>query len=258
MRFSLKTVLAGAIGLLALAAVGQGLASAVALSEIEGNAVAISQQALPAQDQAEAIGTAVRDARLRLYRLAVHPRRRESRPEPEALTDTLGEFSGLRQGYQERLTSPRDRAVYERFTTAWNAYQNIQLQVVELMIAGDQPVALALVLDPATGAQNDAAVASLTEAIAAARAQTEANVAEAAAGGHARQAHRDGRHRGGLRGRRRRDAVRPVRDRAPDPAHDRRDGPAWPRATRPCRSRTRDAATRSARWRRRSRCSRTT
>ncbi|MGH1587101.1 methyl-accepting chemotaxis protein [Methylobacterium phyllosphaerae] len=179
MRFSLKTVLAGAIGLLALAAVGQGLASAVALSEIEGNAVAISQQALPAQNQAEAIGTAVRDARLRLYRLAVaSPDAAILDRNQTALTDTLGELSGLRQGYQERLTSPRDRAVYERFTTAWNAYQNIQLQVVELMIAGDQPGALALVLDPATGAQNDAAVASLTEAIAAARAQTEANVAE--------------------------------------------------------------------------------
>ena len=179
MRFSLKTVLAGAIGLLALAAVGQGLASAVALSEIEGNAVAISQQALPAQNQAEAIGTAVRDARLRLYRLAVaSPDAASLDRNQTALTDTLGELSGLRQGYQERLTSPRDRAVYERFTTAWNAYQNIQLQVVELMIAGDQPGALALVLDPATGAQNDAAVASLTEAIAAARAQTEANVAE--------------------------------------------------------------------------------
>jgi len=50
--------------------------------------------------------------------------------------------------------------------------------VVELMIAGDQPGALALVLDPATGAQNDAAVASLTESIAAARGQTEANVTQ--------------------------------------------------------------------------------
>ncbi|MBP1180600.1 methyl-accepting chemotaxis protein [Methylobacterium sp. PvR107] len=179
MRLSLKTVLAGAIGLLALAAVGQGIASVVTLSEIERNADAVSQQALPAQNQAEAIGTAVREARLRLYRLAV------ASPDPAALdknqtalTDTLAELSNLRQAYQERLTSPRDREVYERFTTAWNAYQNIQLQVVELMIAGDQPGALGLVLDPATAAQNDAAVASLTESIASARALTEANVAE--------------------------------------------------------------------------------
>ncbi|MEG9526807.1 MAG: methyl-accepting chemotaxis protein [Hyphomicrobiales bacterium] len=179
MRLSLKTVLAGAIGLLALAAVGQGIASVVTLSEIERNANAVSQQALPAQNQAEAIGTAVREARLRLYRLAV------ASPDPAALdknqtalTDTLAELSGLRQAYQDRLTSPRDREIYERFTTAWNAYQNIQLQVVELMIAGDQPGALGLVLDGATATQNDAAVASLTESIASARALTEANVAE--------------------------------------------------------------------------------
>ncbi|WP_020095609.1 MCP four helix bundle domain-containing protein [Methylobacterium sp. 285MFTsu5.1] len=179
MRFSLKTVLAGAIGLLALAAVGQGIASVVSLSEIERNAAAISQQALPAQNQAEAIGTAVRDARLRLYRLAVaSPDAAALDRNQTALTDALGELSGLRQAYQDRLTSPEARAIYERFTNAWNAYQNIQLQVVELMIAGDQPGALALVLDPATGAQNDAAVASLTESIAAARGQTEANVTQ--------------------------------------------------------------------------------
>jgi len=179
MRFSLKTVLAGAIGLLALAAVGQGIASVVSLSEIERNAAAISEQALPAQNQAEAIGTAVRDARLRLYRLAVaSPDAAALDRNQAALTDALGDLSGLRQAYQERLTSPEARAIYERFTNAWNAYQNVQLQVVELMIAGDQPGALALVLDPATGAQNDAAVASLTESIAAARGQTVANVTQ--------------------------------------------------------------------------------
>ncbi|KTS07294.1 chemotaxis protein [Methylobacterium radiotolerans] len=179
MRFSLKTVLAGAIGLLALAAVGQGIASVVSLSEIERNAAAISEQALPAQNQAEAIGTAVRDARLRLYRLAVASPDAAALDRNQAtLTDALGDLSGLRQAYQERLTSPEARAIYERFTNAWNAYQNVQLQVVELMIAGDQPGALALVLDPATGAQNDAAVASLTESIAAARGQTVANVTQ--------------------------------------------------------------------------------
>ncbi|MCJ2020734.1 MCP four helix bundle domain-containing protein, partial [Methylobacterium sp. E-065] len=181
MRISLKTVLSGAIALLALAAAGQGVASVVFLSEIEQNATAVSQQALPTQNQAEAIGTAVRDARLSLYRLAVaSPDATALDKNQTALTDTLGSLSGLRQAFQDRLTAPRDRAIYERFTTAWNAYQNVQLQVVELMIAGDQPGALALVLDPATGARNDEAVASLTEAIASARAQTEANVAETA------------------------------------------------------------------------------
>ena len=181
MRFSLKTVLSGAIGLLALAAAGQGLVSVVTLSAIEGNATTLSQQALPAQNQAEAIGTAVRDARLRLYRLAVaSPDAAALDRNQTALTDALGALAGLRQAFQERLTAPRDRETYERFTTAWNAYQNIQLQAVELMIAGNQPGALALVLDPATGALNEAAVASLTETITAARAQTDATVAETA------------------------------------------------------------------------------
>ncbi|SDO38975.1 methyl-accepting chemotaxis protein [Methylobacterium phyllostachyos] len=181
MRFSLKTVLSGAIGLLALAAAGQGIASVAFLSEIEGNAQAVSQQALPTQNQAEAIGTAVRDARLGLYRLAVaSPDAAALDRNQTALTDTLGALSSLRQAFQERLTAPQDRAIYERFTTAWNAYQNIQLQVVELMIADDRAGALALVLDPATGARNDEAVTSLTEAIALARSQTEANVAETA------------------------------------------------------------------------------
>ncbi len=102
MRFSLKTVLSGAIGLLALAAAGQGVASVVALSEIEGNAIAVSEQALPAQNQAEAIGTAVRDARLSLYRLAVaSPDAAALDKNQTALTDTLGALSDLRQAYQE-------------------------------------------------------------------------------------------------------------------------------------------------------------
>ncbi len=181
MRFSLKTVLSAAIGLLALAAVGQGVAGVVTLSEIEQNATAVSERALPAQNLAEAVGTAVRDARLNLYRIAVaSPDGAALDKNQTALTDTLGSLADLRQAFQNHLTAPADRATYERFTTAWNAYQNIQLQVVELMIAGDRAGALALVLDPATGAQNDAAVASLTAAIASARAQTEANVAETA------------------------------------------------------------------------------
>jgi methyl-accepting chemotaxis protein len=179
MRISVKTVLSGAIGLLAFAAIGQGIASVAALSEIEANAITVSERALPTQNLAESIGKAVRDARLNLYRLAVaSPDAAALDKNQTALTDTLGTLSDLRQAFQSRLTKPADQAIYERFTAAWNAYQNIQLQVVELMIADDKAGALALVLNPATGAQNDAAVASLTETIAAARAQTEANVAE--------------------------------------------------------------------------------
>ena len=181
MRFSLKTVLCGAIGLLALAAAGQGVVSVVRLSEIEQDAKEVSQVWLPAQNEAEAIGMAVRDVRLKLYRLvAGSPDFATLDKNQTALTDGLGALSELRQAYQGRLATPKARETYERFTGAWNAYQNIQLQVVELMIAGDRDGALKLVLDPETGAENDAAVGSLTEAIALARSQTDGNVAATA------------------------------------------------------------------------------
>lgn len=177
MRFSLKTILSGAIGLLALAAAGQGVVSVMRLTEIERDAKTVSQVWLPAQNQAEAIGMAVRDVRLKLYKLvAGSPDFATLDKNQTALTDGLGALSELRQAYQDRLSTPRQRDTYERFTGAWNAYQNIQLQVVELMIAGDTSGALKLVLDPETGAQNEAAVASLTEAIDLARSQTDANV----------------------------------------------------------------------------------
>jgi methyl-accepting chemotaxis protein len=134
MRISVKTVLSGAIGLLAFAAIGQGIASVAALSEIEANAIMVSERALPTQNLAESIGKAVRDARLNLYRLAVaSPDAAALDKNQTALTDTLGTLSDLRQAFQSRLTKPADQAIYERFTAAWNAYQNIQLQVVELM-----------------------------------------------------------------------------------------------------------------------------
>ncbi|KST57251.1 chemotaxis protein [Methylobacterium sp. GXS13] len=181
MRFSLKMVLSGAIGLLALAAAGQGVVSVVRLSEIEQDAKDVSQVWLPAQNQAEAIGMAVRDVRLKLYKLVVgSPDFATLDKNQTALTDGLGALSELRQAYQDRLSTPRERQTYERFTGAWNAYQNVQLQVVELMIAGDQEGALKLVLDPETGAQSEAAVGSLTEAIKLARSQTDANVAATA------------------------------------------------------------------------------
>ncbi|AYO84968.1 methyl-accepting chemotaxis protein [Methylobacterium brachiatum] len=177
MRFSLKTILSGAIGLLALAAAGQGVVSVMRLTEIERDAKTVSQVWLPAQNQAEAIGMAVRDVRLKLYKLvAGSPDFATLDKNQTALTDGLGALSELRQAYQDRLSTQRQRDTYERFTGAWNAYQNIQLQVVELMIAGDTNGALKLVLDPETGAQNEAAVASLTEAIDLARSQTDANV----------------------------------------------------------------------------------
>jgi methyl-accepting chemotaxis protein len=182
MRFSIKLILSGAIGLLALAAVAQGAVGVVSLSHIEANAGTMARQSLPAQIQAEMIGMAVRKARLQLYRTVIaSPDIAAFDKNQTTLTELLQALSDLRQTYQTMLVDQDARDRYDRFTSAWNEYQNKQLMIVEMMIADDRKGALALLVDPATGALNDKAVGALDEAITAARAQTLASVAESAA-----------------------------------------------------------------------------
>ncbi len=71
MRLTLKTVLIGSIGLLALAAVGQGAASISKITSVEQSSSAVTKNWLPSVSIINEINTSTRDVRVKLYRFVV-------------------------------------------------------------------------------------------------------------------------------------------------------------------------------------------
>ncbi|WP_238313022.1 MCP four helix bundle domain-containing protein, partial [Methylobacterium organophilum] len=159
MRLSLKAVLVASIGVLALAASGQGVVSIVKLSEIEANASAVKDNWLPSVSVLGAMNTAVRDTRVKLYRLVTaSDDDRILAENRKGLETSLGKLAALRAAYEPLINSPEERALYKDFSEAWALYDKGQARVVALMQAGDKAAAFELLKSAEMARLNNGAI----------------------------------------------------------------------------------------------------
>ena len=188
MRLSLKTVLAGSIGLLALIATGQGVVGVVKSSAIERNAHEIADNWLPSVSTVAAMNTATGDAQVTLFRLVTASDDAAVLAQNEqGLRASLANLAELRARYEPLISSARERAVYDRFAQGWSAYAQSQDRVVALMNAGRKDEAFALLRGAEMTALNgtvaqtlqktvelnrDGAMASIADSVAAASSAT--------------------------------------------------------------------------------------
>ena len=162
MRLSLKTVLAGSIGVLALAAAGQGIVNVVTLSSIERGITEVSTNWLPSVNAAGAMNTATRDARVKLYRFVTASDDARTLAENEnGLRASLKALADLRATYEPLISSPAERAIYDEFAATWTRYEASQAEVIALMGAGRKADAFAVVKSPEMAVLNNAAMKSL-------------------------------------------------------------------------------------------------
>ena len=166
MRLSLKTILVGSIGLLAVAAVGQGALSVVKSSSIEHHVKDIGRNWLPSVSTVSAMNTAVRDARVKLFRLVTASDDAQTLAENQrGLDRSLQNLSVLRKAYEPLISSAQERALYEQFATIWAQYAEGQKKVVELMAAGQKTQAFALMSGAEMAGLNNGAAQALQKDI---------------------------------------------------------------------------------------------
>ena len=160
MHVSIKAALGGMFGLAALVAAGQGYVAVRSLSEMRQNIGEIGRVKLPAVNVVNQINTAIRDHRVKLYRLALSSETPEELAENRKTVDGVSRaIDKLRHEYEVMDKTAEERALYERFSDLWASYLTRQATVIDTLAAGRRNEALAMLLGPdllqlATGASD--------------------------------------------------------------------------------------------------------
>ena len=132
MRVSLKAALAGSFSLLAVVAAVQGGLSVVKLSAIDHEVRDIADNWLPSVGLLGDISTATRDERVKTYRYVAASPTAALRDENEkSVRTSQAALEARRRAYEPMITSPEERALYQRFSETWATYT----QRVETIVA---------------------------------------------------------------------------------------------------------------------------
>ncbi|WP_287069385.1 MCP four helix bundle domain-containing protein, partial [Methylobacterium sp.] len=162
MRLTLKLILAGSIGLLSAAAIGQGTTSVVKLGAIEKSADDVATNWFPSVTALLEIGIQSRDVRVKIYRLVMENDTPELRnANAAALQQSLNRLDDLRRKYEPMISSPEERRLYEEYRTTWARYMATQDEVVAQVNAGNVAGARAKLLSPDMAKLNQDAVKAL-------------------------------------------------------------------------------------------------
>jgi methyl-accepting chemotaxis protein len=145
MRLSITAALTGLFALLTLVLVGQSAVSLLKLNSIRLGVGEVATNWLPSVVTIGELDSAVNRTRILQYRL-VTASTDATRLDQNRTTylDILGTIADIRQRYEPLISSPEERALYDRFLADWTAFMNVSNDVVELMDAGRQPEALVL------------------------------------------------------------------------------------------------------------------
>lgn len=166
MRITLKVILLSSLGLLGLASAGQGVTSIVKLKAIQREVIEIGTDWLPSVNVVNAMSTATRDVRVKLFRFVVASESAESLAENEkGLRTALKNLDDLRVKYEPLVTSVEERAIYDQFAPLWSGYIEDQNKVIDLMKAGRKVEALALTTSVKMADLNNGAIRALQKAI---------------------------------------------------------------------------------------------
>ncbi|MBX9933020.1 MAG: MCP four helix bundle domain-containing protein [Methylobacterium sp.] len=185
MRISVKTILIGSVALLAVSAAGQGAVSVLKLNAIQREVNEVATDWLPSVNVANALSTATRDVRVKLYRFVVASESAQALAENEqSFRKALKTLDELRVTYEPLISSPEERAIYEQFGSLWARYTEGQERIVALMKAGQKADALDLTTSPEMADLNNGASRALQKTVEfnrdGARVSTEVSMASAA------------------------------------------------------------------------------
>ncbi|KQO53872.1 methyl-accepting chemotaxis protein [Methylobacterium sp. Leaf85] len=149
MRFTLKATLVALFGGVALITAGQGAISLVELSSIRQGTNDIASSWLPSVATVNEMNNAGSQMRLRQYRIVTTSTDRASLASNRHLYDkAVSAMVDARRRYQPLITSAEERALYDRFSKVWSAYENSSQHLLGLMESGRHDEAMAELVGP--------------------------------------------------------------------------------------------------------------
>ncbi|MCJ2099302.1 methyl-accepting chemotaxis protein [Methylobacterium sp. E-046] len=148
MRFqlSIKAVLIGAFGCLALIAAGQGTLSLTKLSGIRYSVNEVTKNWLPSVLILGTIQNDVADIRVKQFRMLTFNATPEQRADNQTLQATaMAKLAADRTIYEPMISSPEERALWETFGGLWARYEASNRTMSQLLEQGRPAEALALI-----------------------------------------------------------------------------------------------------------------
>ncbi|MCJ2080149.1 methyl-accepting chemotaxis protein [Methylobacterium sp. J-090] len=151
MTLSLKSTLTALFCLLAFVAAVQGSLTVWKLGGIRASITEVAKNWLPSVVVVNQIRAKAAEVRIKQYRLVTTSTDAQKltthRQQYEAALDSMAQ---VRKRYEPMISSPEERALYERFSKLWDAYQQTSRHMLGQMEAGRQQDALAELAHPET------------------------------------------------------------------------------------------------------------
>ncbi len=149
MRVSIKSALTGLLSVLALVIGLQGGLMLLKLGTIRRNAQEMAAALLPSIGVISELGAAVEKSRVRQYRLAAATQGAQQLVEHRRMyLSVIDRVAAIRARYEPLISSPEERALYERFSQAWAQYDAIGRRALALVEADRSQDALAEIVSP--------------------------------------------------------------------------------------------------------------
>jgi len=144
LRLSIRSILLGLFGLMAVIIAGQGLLSVAKISQVNEAAVDIQTNWLPSVRSLGQLGYTISAYRNGLARQVLSTDPAEMARIEKSLQDREGQLRELQTQYEKLITSPEERAGYENFKQLWAKHQSVTPEIFRLSRANKNAEATAL------------------------------------------------------------------------------------------------------------------
>ena len=157
LHLSLKASLAATFGFLALICAGQGALSLVKLASIRHSVTNVAANWLPSVIAVTNIRTTASEVRIKQLRtLAIAGTTEQRLTNDRDMADAFAALIRARRTYEPLISSDAERKLYDNFSSAWDRYEAVSRDAMHLAQGGHNSEGLALISRPENiGLYND-------------------------------------------------------------------------------------------------------
>ncbi|MGZ5842434.1 MAG: methyl-accepting chemotaxis protein [Xanthobacteraceae bacterium] len=145
---SIRTLLMGLFGLMALMFAAQGLLSVNKVSQVNDGVVDIATNWLPSVDVTREMNTIGARYRISMARAIIAPDPKTRAEVERDIAQFAATMAASRKRYEPMITSAEERNIYDSFARHWDEYVKLQTAMIDLLAAGKAGEAGAQFLQP--------------------------------------------------------------------------------------------------------------
>jgi methyl-accepting chemotaxis protein len=129
---SIRSLLMGLFGLLALIIAGEGLLAITKISAVNDSVVDMATNWMPSVDVAREMNTIAEQRRANVGRHILMTSDEEMKAQDEVFAKISSAFADARKRYEPMIASPEERAAYNDFSRHWDEYQPLVQRTLDL------------------------------------------------------------------------------------------------------------------------------